>query len=92
MPVLTCYSIVWRAIPPFRELLCQFVSPFELYIFHYRYNERTPRPANPILRPAYQGSNPVADVFSMWALRTTVDMLPRVAKDQSDHEALRQML
>ena len=28
----------------------------------------------------------------MWALRTTVEMLPRVAKDQNDHEALRQML
>ena len=56
------------------------------------YTERMPRPANPILRPAYQGSNPVADVFSTWALRTTVEMLPRVAKDQSDHEAMRQML
>lgn len=56
------------------------------------YTERTPRPANPILRPAYQGSNPVADVFSTWALRTTVEMLPRVAKNQGDHEAMRQML
>ena len=51
-----------------------------------------PRPSNPILRPAYQGSNPVADIFSMWALRTTVEMLPRVAKNTDDHEALRQML
>ena len=51
-----------------------------------------PRPANPILRPAYQGSNPIADVFSMWALRTTVEMLPRVAKDQGDYEAMQQML
>ncbi|GJE84391.1 iron-containing alcohol dehydrogenase [Phanerochaete sordida] len=56
------------------------------------YTERMPRPANPILRPAYQGSNPVADVFSIWALKTTVEMLPRVAKDQTDHEAMRQML
>ncbi|KAJ3525366.1 hypothetical protein NM688_g8410 [Phlebia brevispora] len=56
------------------------------------YTERMPRPANPILRPAYQGSNPVADIFSMWALKTTVEMLPRVAKNQDDHEAMRQML
>lgn len=56
------------------------------------YTERMPRPANPILRPAYQGSNPIADVFSMWALRTTVEMLPRVAKDQGDYEAMQQML
>ncbi|PSS37343.1 hypothetical protein PHLCEN_2v820 [Hermanssonia centrifuga] len=56
------------------------------------YTERTPRPSNPILRPAYQGSNPVADIFSMWALRTTVEMLPRVAKNQDDYEAMKQML
>lgn len=58
----------------------------------FSYTERTPRPANPILRPAYQGSNPVADIFSMWALRTTVKYLPRIAKDRSDHEARSQML
>ncbi|KAI0755459.1 alcohol dehydrogenase [Irpex lacteus] len=56
------------------------------------YTERTPRPSNPILRPAYQGSNPVADIFSMWALRTTVEYLPRVARNQDDHEALQKML
>ncbi|KDQ64499.1 hypothetical protein JAAARDRAFT_28128 [Jaapia argillacea MUCL 33604] len=56
------------------------------------YTERTPRPSNPINRPAYQGSNPVADVFSLWALRQTVKYLPRVAKDREDREAKRQML
>ncbi|EAU84782.1 alcohol dehydrogenase [Coprinopsis cinerea okayama7 len=56
------------------------------------YTERFPRPANPILRPAYQGSNPVADIFSLWALRTTVEHLPRVAKEHDDPEARRQML
>ncbi|KIJ20018.1 alcohol dehydrogenase [Paxillus involutus ATCC 200175] len=56
------------------------------------YTERTPRPANPILRPSYQGSNPVADIFSLWALRTTVKYLPRIAKDKTDHEARSQML
>ncbi|KAG8218472.1 iron-containing alcohol dehydrogenase-domain containing protein [Butyriboletus roseoflavus] len=56
------------------------------------YTERTPRPTNPILRPAYQGSNPVADIFSMWALRSTVKYLPRIAKDSTDHEARSQML
>ncbi|KAM6495887.1 alcohol dehydrogenase [Amanita muscaria] len=56
------------------------------------YTERTPRPANPILRPAYQGSNPVADIFSLWALQTTVKYLPRIAKNPYDEEARRQML
>ncbi|EMD40675.1 hypothetical protein CERSUDRAFT_111255 [Gelatoporia subvermispora B] len=55
------------------------------------YTERTPRPANPILRPAYQGSNPVADVFSMWALHTTIKHLPRIAKNLDDYESMAQM-
>ncbi len=58
----------------------------------HRYTERVPRPSNPILRPAYQGSNPVADIFSMWALQTTVKYLPRIAKNPEDEEARRQML
>ncbi|KAL5527759.1 hypothetical protein ACEPAG_6560 [Sanghuangporus baumii] len=56
------------------------------------YYERTPRPSNPINRPAYQGSNPVADIFSVWALKQTVKNLPRIAKDPNDKEAKQQML
>ena len=56
------------------------------------YTERMPRPSNPILRPAYQGSNPIADVFSIWALQTTVKNLPRISKNPDDHEAMKQML
>ncbi|KZT68677.1 alcohol dehydrogenase [Daedalea quercina L-15889] len=55
------------------------------------YTERMPRPTNPSLRPLYQGSNPVSDIFSMWALRTTVKCLPRISKDLDDFEAMRQM-
>src|ERR1700733_3817439 len=56
------------------------------------YYERTPRPSNPINRPAYQGSNPISDVFSLWALRQTVQYLPRVAVNKTDREARTQML
>ncbi|SPO46222.1 probable alcohol dehydrogenase [Moesziomyces antarcticus] len=56
------------------------------------YNERMPRPANPIQRPAYQGRNPISDVFSLWALKQTVKYLPRVARDRTDAEARGQML
>ncbi|BGP45663.1 hypothetical protein JCM10450v2_001493 [Rhodotorula kratochvilovae] len=56
------------------------------------YTDRTPRPANPILRPAYQGRNPISDVFSEWALRQTVKYLPRVARDGNDREAKTSML
>ncbi|KAL7006139.1 hypothetical protein EMMF5_004260 [Cystobasidiomycetes sp. EMM_F5] len=56
------------------------------------YNERGPRPDNPLKRPAYQGRNPISDVFSYWALQQTVKYLPRVAANQDDKEAKSQML
>lgn len=56
------------------------------------YLDRLPRPSNPLLRPAYQGRNPVSDVFSEWALRQAVKYLPRVAADTSDKEAKASML
>lgn len=56
------------------------------------YNERTPRPTNPILRPAYQGANPISDVFSFHALRATVKYLPRSVRNPDDLEAQSEML
>lgn len=56
------------------------------------YNERTPRPTNPINRPAYQGANPISDIFSLQALRSTVKYLPRAVRDPGDSEAQEQML
>ncbi len=56
------------------------------------YFERIPRPSNPINRPAYQGANPISDIFSLQALRSTVKYLPRAVKDPEDHEAQSQML
>lgn len=56
------------------------------------YYERTPRPTNPINRPAYQGANPISDIFSLQALRSTVKYLPRAVADPDDFEAQSQML
>lgn len=55
------------------------------------FEERTPRPAHPQLRPAYQGRNPVSDVFSFWALEQTVKYLPLVKQDPYDLEARTQL-
>ena len=56
------------------------------------YTERVPRPQNPIQRPAYQGANPISDIFSLQALRDTVKYLPRAVRDPDDHEAQAKML
>ncbi len=41
------------------------------------YTERLPRPSNPRLRPAYQGSNPISDVWSKHALRIVAKYMKR---------------
>ncbi|KAF9582617.1 Hydroxyacid-oxoacid transhydrogenase, mitochondrial [Lunasporangiospora selenospora] len=55
------------------------------------YTERTPRPKNPAERPAYQGSNPISDIWSLEGLRLTVKYLKRSVEDPSDLEANAQM-
>jgi hydroxyacid-oxoacid transhydrogenase len=51
-----------------------------------------PRPERPALRPAYQGSNPISDVWSMQALRMVAQFLVRAVDDPSDDEARASML
>lgn len=54
--------------------------------------DRRERPARPVLRPAYQGSNPISDVWSLQALRMVAKFLRRAVEDPSDDEARAQML
>jgi hydroxyacid-oxoacid transhydrogenase len=51
-----------------------------------------PRPERPSLRPAYQGSNPISDVWSLEALRMVARYLVREVEDPSDDEARANML
>ena len=51
-----------------------------------------PLPARPVLRPAYQGSNPISDIWSMQALRMVNEFLVRAVDDPSDDEARANML
>jgi hydroxyacid-oxoacid transhydrogenase len=51
-----------------------------------------PRPERPALRPAYQGSNPISDVWALQALDIVSRYLIRAVEDPSDDEARSQML
>ena len=51
-----------------------------------------PRPERPALRPAYQGSNPISDIWAMEAMRIVARYLVRVVDDPSDDEARASML
>ena len=55
------------------------------------YDQR-PMPARPLERPAYQGSNPVSDIWAIRALELMAEFLPRAYADASDEEARAQML
>jgi hydroxyacid-oxoacid transhydrogenase len=51
-----------------------------------------PRPERPILRPAYQGANPISDMWAIRALEIVAEFLPRAVANTSDDEARAQML
>lgn len=51
-----------------------------------------PLPERPIMRPAYQGSNPISDVWSLEALRLVAAYLRRAVADPGDDEARASML
>ncbi len=55
------------------------------------YTQRA-HPERPALRPAYQGSNPISDVWSLQALRMVNQYLVRAVEDPSDDEARAKML
>lgn len=55
------------------------------------YTERS-MPDRPAMRPAYQGSNPISDIWSMQALRMVNQFLVRAFDDTSDDEARANML
>jgi hydroxyacid-oxoacid transhydrogenase len=51
-----------------------------------------PRPDRPSGRPAYQGSNPISDIWSLEALRMVARFLVRAVDDPSDDHARANML
>ncbi len=55
------------------------------------YDQR-PKPISPLHRPAYQGSNPISDLWALHALEMVAEFLPRAVADTSDDEARGRML
>lgn len=82
-----------RSLPPLvaastgLDVLCHALESYTALPFDQR-----PRPARPLLRPAYQGANPISDIWSLRALELTGKYLPRVYADSSDDEARSNML
>jgi hydroxyacid-oxoacid transhydrogenase len=55
------------------------------------YSQR-PAPDHPRLRPAYQGSNPISDIWAAQAIQIVVQNLVRAVEDPDDDEARSAML
>jgi len=69
------------------DVLSHAIESFTALPFH-----RRPRPERPMLRPAYQGSNPISDIWALEALRLVAAYLPRAVEDPGDDEARGNML
>ena len=69
------------------DVLCHAVESYTALPFTAR-----PRPDRPAARPAYQGSNPISDVWSLQALRMVAAFFVRAVEDPSDAEARANML
>jgi hydroxyacid-oxoacid transhydrogenase len=69
------------------DVLCHAIESLTAIPFSER-----PQPESPGARPAYQGSNPISDLWSLEALRLTARYLRRAVADPSDDEARANML
>jgi len=54
--------------------------------------DQRPRPDRPLQRPAYQGSNPISDLWALQSLRMMAAYLERAVADPEDEEARAHML
>ena len=69
------------------DVLCHAIESYTAMPYRQR-----PRPERPLLRPAYQGSNPISDIWSLEAMRLTAKYLVRAVDDPTDMEARQAML
>lgn len=83
-----------RSLPPLvaastgLDVFCHAMESYTALPF----DRRSPRPERPLLRPAYQGSNPISDIWSAEAVGVAARYLPRAVEDPEDEEARARML
>ena len=65
------------------DVLCHALESFTAI----KYNERSPRPTSPQYRPAYQGSNPISDIWARESLHTIRKYFTRSVYNADDQEA-----
>lgn len=76
---VTCYSGF--------DVLCHALESFTAIPF----NERKPKPSDPIYRPAYQGSNPISDIWARQALHVCRKYIRNAVNDPGNLEARSEM-
>jgi hydroxyacid-oxoacid transhydrogenase len=82
-----------RSLPPMAaastglDVLTHAIESYTALPFDQR-----PRPARPLLRPAYQGSNPVSDIWALEAMRMLSGNLVRAVENPEDDQARGVML
>lgn len=69
------------------DVLCHGLESYTAIPFHKRN-----KPVNPALRPSYQGSNPISDIWSLTAIKMVAQNIYKAVNDPNDHEAKSQML
>jgi len=82
-----------RTLPPMAAA-CTGLDVFTHAIESYTtlpFNKRA-RPERPILRPAYQGSNPISDIWALETMRIIGKYFIRAVEDPEDSEARGMML
>jgi hydroxyacid-oxoacid transhydrogenase len=69
------------------DILCHALESLTAMPYH-----RRQAPADPGLRPAYQGANPISDVWAARAIEMAAENITRVVEEPDDDEARGQML
>ncbi|CAB9499681.1 oxoacid transhydrogenase, mitochondrial [Seminavis robusta] len=69
------------------DVLCHAIESYTALYFNKR-----PKPETPLQRPTYQGSNPISDIWALFALETAAQNLQLAISDPENEDARAKML